>query len=251
MSYKDHEKLSEEDFERFDEFLTKHYQQPLEEGYARLRHTIGKLLEGRDTNRRYRPLLMADIEDLISTVIFRLVSIIAKLHRERGGPLRDLKPMLNKIVGFVHREELRRIRRPAPPSPDGPDSGQPPALPKPVDDEVRAIEQQLEAECYDECLKALPEHIRTLFRRYYPSQHLLHTELGSLRRKLAVEESRASDGEASGPVREPSERVLNNLQIKIHKWRTGRLEDCMKRCMEARRARHVELEYLRQQRGGK
>lgn len=251
MSYKDHEKLSEEDFRCFDQFLTEHYQQPLAEGYERLRGAIRKRLEGTDTNRRYRPRMMSDIDDLISTVIFRLASINGKLQR-KGEQIRDLDLMLKKIVVFVHREELRRLRWPsAPLGAGGSDASDPLPLPQPVDDEVSAAERQIWHDCYVECLDGLPEKIKTLFLRYYPDLHVEPKELGALRRRLAGEE--AGDEEEDGKRRsqEPSGRELNNLQSKVNKWRSGRLEDCMRRCAAVRRSRHVELEYLRQQRGGK
>ncbi|HJQ32223.1 MAG TPA: hypothetical protein VJ866_08595 [Pyrinomonadaceae bacterium] len=241
MSYKDHEKLSEGDFESFGLFLTEHYRQPLEESYESLRRAIWKLLEGTDTNRRYRPqMLTTDVDDMISAVTYRLISIYSQLRR-KGEPLLDLNKMLRKIVYFVHREELRELRPSAPPRPDGPDVSDPP-LPQPVEGVVSGVEREIEHDCYDECLGKLPEHIQELFLSYYPDSRVEPKELVAQRRRLAGE----ADGEHT---LKSSERKLNNLQVKVNKWRIGRLEDCMRRCAEARRDSHVGLEYLKQQRG--
>jgi hypothetical protein len=249
MGFKDHEKISAADLEMLQPLLVEYYQKPYQEGYELLRKKIEARFRLKDTNNKYSPVLMADLDDLVLTVVLRLISINGKMLTRKAEKINDLELMANKIADLVYREELRALRlrlRDQPLDEDNSEHKAPP-LAQQVHDEIRAIRKEIIKNCYDSCVAKLPAQIKSVFRAYYPDAALEPQELIAERKRLANEVAGITEAEARNRTPEQELRTLNNLQSKVNKWRKSLIEDCVTRCVAAQESRHSRLNYLNQQ----
>jgi hypothetical protein len=232
LKYTDHEKLAAEDLGKFDELLLKVYENtPIERCHELLRQEINELFRRRDTTSKYRFALEADRPDMIEAVGDRYVVFNGKSPKSLDEKIEDFRKSLKAIIRRVYLEKIRELARPQPlDSPDLPSR----ELPQSHDSTMQGKLKEIRLECYYDCLKKLPERIKNLFVRYYPSDNMSAQDLAA--RRLAL----ASEGEKKN-------NSLGNLQAKVHKWRTGKLEQCVKDCANEKLARDIELNYLAQQ----
>jgi ribosomal protein L30/L7E len=249
MSYKDHEKISAEAIKMLEPLLVDYYRKPYQESYQLLRRKIEANFRGKDTNSKYMSIFIDDLEDLISTVILRLVSINSKSLKEKGERIRDLESMVNKITDYVYREELRAIRKRLKEQliDENDPENKTPSLPQPIDDEIQTIRSEIIKRCYEDCVERLPAKIKDVFRAYYPKTRLDPKELVATRRRLATEVAGMTLAQSQRLTPEQAERTLNNLQSKVNKWRRSHIEECVKKCVEAKESQHPRLNYLNQQ----
>ena len=240
----DHQELAEADFAKFDDLLREvnGNEKRTDECYQILRQRIRRLFLQKDTNSRYRSALQNDLEDLIELVISRYTSFNRRSPKTLDQKVADFEKTLKGITRRVYLEELRKLRRYPQPITIPCTSHE---LPQPQDNQMRGIMSEIRLECYYKCLKNLPQRIGKLFMRYYPNHRVAPQALAAMRLELADEES----GQDRGPTRTPEQqyRSLNNLQSKLHKWRTNELAECVRRCVEETAARNIELNYLKQQ----
>lgn len=249
MNPKDHEKISPEAHQMFERLLVEYYKMTYEESYQLLRGKIKKIFLSKDTNSRYRIILLADLEDLTLSVILRLMDVNLRWVKETGRGIRDLELVLNRVAGFVYKEELKAIRKSLNAQPiEGDDSaGRTPQIPQPINDEIQALQNQIRRECYAACVEKLPARIRAVFRAYYPNVSLSTEELVAARRRLADEVAGLTQAQARSRTPEQEARTLNNLQSKVNKWRKSHVEECVRECVEAKQSRHARLNYLAEQ----
>lgn len=249
MNPKDHEKISPEAHQMFERLLVEYYKMTYEESYQLLRGKIKAIFLSKDTNSRYRPILLADLEDLMLSVILRLMYINLRWVRETGQGIRDPELMLNKIAGFVYKEELKAIRKRLNEQPIKEDDsvGRTPQIPQPINGEIQALRNQIRRKCYAACVEKLPARIKAVFRAYYPNVSLSPEELVAVRRRLADEVAELTQAQALSRTPEQEARTLNNLQSKINKWRKSHIEECVRKCVEAKQSRHTRLNYLDEQ----
>jgi chorismate mutase len=225
-----------------------YYKKPYEESYQLLRKKLAAKFRGKDTNSKYSSILLGDLEDLILTVIFRLISINSKLLK-KGERIQDLELMANRIADFVYQEELRAIRKrlDEPPLNENDPESKTPPIPQRVDDEIQAIKGEITRKCYEICVERLPADNRRIFQDYYPNVALDPKQLVARRKRLANEVAGLTPAQAERQTPEQEERTLNNLQSKVNKWRKTYIEQCVKKCIEAEASRHPRLNYLNQQ----
>jgi hypothetical protein len=249
MSPKVHETITPEAHQMFEQLLVKYYEKSYEESYQILREKINLIFRSKDTNKKYRPILIADLEDLTLTVIFRLISINDKSLREKGERIRDLELMANKIADFVYREELRVIRKRSNEQPiDKNDFNSKSLLiPQLVDDEIQATKKEIIRKCYEACIEKLPAESKALFQAYYPNDVLTPKELVARRKRLANEVAGLTEAQAQTQTPRQEARTLNNLQSKVNKLRKRHIEECVRECVEAKASRHPRLNYLNEQ----
>lgn len=249
MGHKDHEQPSAEDYKLFEELLVAYYGKPYAEADKLLRGKIMAFFRGKDTNPNYRSVLLRELDYLTSNVVFRLISFNGWSHRERGEGIRDVELMARRMAGFVYKEELGRIRRRLPEQTvdDGERKDNHPWLRQPVDDEYRSVESEILKKCYEDCLERLPARRKAIFRAYYPDVGLDPSELNAARMRLANEEAGVTPEQARQQTAQQAGRILNNLQSKLNKWRKRHVEQCVKKCVEAKQARHPALSFLKQQ----
>jgi hypothetical protein len=249
MNSKDHETISTEAYKMFEPLLVGYYEKSYEESYQLLRNKIEGRLRGKDTNSRYRQMLFDNLEDLILTVIFRLISINSRSLLEKGERIRDLPAMVNRITDFVYYEELRAIRKRLGDQPvDGNDSENTfPPIPQPVDNEIQAIKNEMILQCYEACMKRLSADNKAVFRAYYPAVILDPKTLAARRKRLASEEAGMMQEQSGSRTPEEEGRILNNLQSKVNKLRKTHVEDCVKACVESNAAQDPRLNYLEEQ----
>jgi len=249
MGTKDHEKISAADLETLEPLLVEYYQKPYQESYERLRKKIEARFRHKDTNSKYSSILTADLDDLVLTVILRLISINGKILKRGQERINDLELMANKITDLVYREELRALRtrlRHQPLDDDNSETTGPP-LAQRVNDEIRAIREEIMKGCYDSCVEKLPAQVKTVFRAYYTDVVLEPQQLIAERKRLAKEVAGITEAEARNLTPEQELRTLNNLQSKVNKWRKNLIEDCVTRCVAVQESRHSRLNYLSQQ----
>lgn len=229
--------------------LVEYYKKSYEESYRTLRGKIEAKLRGKDTNSSYRSMLIDNLEDLVLTVIFRLISINSKSLAEKGERIRNPELMAYKITELVYLEELRDIRKRLKERPidDNGSEKKPLQIPQPTGDEVQAIMNDIVRECYTASLNRLPSESRDLFLAYYPNVKLDSQELVSRRKRLANEEAGMTQRQVQSRTPEQEDRILNNLQSKVNKLRKIHVEEFVKKCVEAKRSRHTRLHYLSQQ----
>lgn len=229
--------------------LTDYYGKSYEESYQLLRKSIEARFRSKDTNSKYRAILLDELEDLILTVILRLLSISSKSLNKKGERIRNPELMSSRIADFVYQEELRAIRKRLNETPiDEDDSeGKAPPIGQAIDGEIQAIENEIMRKCYAQCLGDLPAHIAAVFRAYYPDAVLDAGELVAVRKRLANEEAGLTEAQAQSQTPEQQARTLNNLQSKVNKWRKTHVEECVKKCVEECESRHPRLNYLREQ----
>jgi hypothetical protein len=248
MASRDHQKISAADLELLQPLLVEYYRKPYQESYELLRKKIEARFRYKDTNRKYSSILMADLDDLVLTVVLRLISINGKLLT-KAEKINDLELMTNKIADLVYREKLRelRIRLRDQPLDDDDSEHKAPPLAQPVQDEIRAIKDEIVKGCYDSCVEKLPDRVKPVFRAYYTDTALEPKQLIAERKRLANEVAGITDAEARRLTPEQELRTLNNLQSKVNKWRKNLIEDCVTRCVAAQESRHSRLNYLGQQ----
>lgn len=249
MGSKDHEKISAADIEMLEPLLFEYYKKPYEEGYELLRKKIEERFRYKDTNSKYSSILMADIDDLVLTVVLRLISINSRLLRTKSERINDLESMANKISDLVYREELRalRARLREQPLDDDDSEYQAPPLVQQVDAEIRAIKEEIMKGCYQSCVDKLPARIKAVFRAYYTDAALEPKELVAERKRLANEVAGLTEPEVERLTPQQEVRILNNLQSKVNKWRKNVVEECVKKCVTAQESRNSRLAYLSQQ----
>jgi DNA-directed RNA polymerase specialized sigma24 family protein len=249
MNSREHEKISAEAYARLEPLLAGHYRKTYEESYQILKGKIEAKLRGKDTNAAYRPMLLDSLEDLVQIVLFRLASINDRLLRESGEPVRDPELMAYKITERVYSEELKKLQRRLNELPiDAPRPGQGPLpLPQPASSGVQAAIAEIIQDCYDACLEKMSAEARRLFLAYYPDTGLDPQELTARRKRLAFEEAGLTQAQAQRLTPAEEGRIVNNLQSKVNKLRKGHVEDCVRECTEAQKARDTRLSYLAQQ----
>jgi hypothetical protein len=249
MNSKDHEKIDPEDHQMFEQLLVEHYKKPYEDSYQLLRERVKAIFRGRDTNVKYRAMLFDDLEDLTLSVIFRLMYINGRAIKEKGEKIRDLESMVRKIADFVYKEKLKAIRKRLNDQPieENDSAGRALTMRQRIDDEIQAIQDQIRRDCYAACVEKLPNRIKDVFRAYYPNASLSPGELIALRRRLADEAAKPTQAQARKQPPEAEARRLNNLQRKVHKWRKGYVEGCVRKCVEEKQSRHSCLNYLNEQ----
>lgn len=249
MAFKDHEKISAADLELLEPLLVGYYKKPYQESYELLRKRIEARLRHKDTNSKYSSVLMTDLDDLVLTVVLRLISINGKMIMRKAEKINDLELMANKIADLVYREELRALRTRLRDQPLEEDNSERKALPlaQQVHDEIRAIREEIMKSCYDSCVEKLPAQTKAVFRAYYTDARLEPKELIAARKRLANEVAGITEAEARDFTPEQELRTLNNLQSKVNKWRKNLIEDCVTRCVAIQESRHSRLNYLSQQ----
>jgi len=249
MGTKDHEKISAADLETLEPLLVEYYKKPYQESYELLRKKIEARFRHKDTNSKFSSILTADLDDLVLTVILRLISINGKILKNGQERINDLELMANKITDLVYREELRALRNRLRHQPLDEDNAEAKGLPLPqqVHDEIRAIREELMKSCYDSCVEKLPAQVKTVFRAYYTDAALEPQQLIAERKRLAKEVAGITEAEGRNLTPEQELRTLNNLQSKVNKWRKSLIEDCVTRCVAVQESRHARLNYLSQQ----
>ena len=249
MGSKDHEKISAADVEMLEPLLFDYYKKPYQESYELLRKKIEDRFRYKDTNSKYSSILMADLDDLVLTVVLRLISINSKLLKKKAEKINDLELMANKIADLVYREELRALRRRLREQPLDDDNSEhkAPSLVEPVDAEIRAINEEIMRRCYHSCVEKLPARIKAVFRAYYTDATLEPKELIAERKRLAKEVAGITERERQNLTPQQELRILNNLQAKVNKWRRNLIEKCVKKCVTAQASRHSRLNYLSHQ----
>lgn len=248
MTSKDYAKISVEAYALLESLLVRHYKKSYEESYQILRKKIEAKFLGKDTNIKYRAMLIDNLEDLVQTVILRLVAINSKSLAEKKEAIRNPELMAYKITELVYLEELRQIRKRLTELAIDDESPEKKALPlsQPASDEIEAIIKEIIQECYDACVESLPVESKDLFLAYYPNIILDPKELVARRKQLAQEEAEMTPAQAQGRTPEQEARTINNLQSKVNKLRKSHVEECVRKCVEAKQSRHVRLNYLSQ-----
>jgi len=199
MALKDHEKISPANIELLEPLLVEYYKKPYQESYELLRKPIESRFRNKHTNSNYNPMLLADLDDLVLTVVLRLININSKMLKTKGERINDLESMANKITDLVYREELRALRsrlkeQPLDEEDDSKHKSHP--LAQRVDNEIRAIKKEIMKSCYDSCVETLPVRIKTVFRAYYTDLTLEPQELITERKRLANKEAGITEAEA-------------------------------------------------------
>jgi hypothetical protein len=206
------------------------YQEPWEESYNRLRRDIEIRFLRKDTNRKYKPLLISNMDDLVITVVLRLIRINSKL-RHAGEEIKNFYAMLENRIDHVYHEELRRIFKHA--GSTSRDDASAFETPEPSDPIDRRIEEEEERaiinRCYKECLGKLPEHVLSIFLEYYGKETLTPKERTAARIRLAV---KVADISAAEETPERLKRAKNNLDSMISKWRRNHLDPCKDSCLK-------------------
>lgn len=249
MASKDHEKISAADLELLQPLLVEYYEKPYQESYELLRKKIEARFRYKDTNSQYSSMLMDNLDDLVLTVVLRLISVNGKLLTRKAEKINDLELMANKIADLVYREELRSLRARLRDQPldDTDTERSAPALAQQVHDEIRAIRAEIMKSCYDSCVDRLPARIKSVFRAYYTDVVLEPKELIAERKRLAKQEAGMTEAEARQLTPAQEVRTLNNLQSKVNKWRRSLVEMCVTKCVAAQESTHSRLNYLVQQ----
>lgn len=249
MSPKEQEKISPEAYEKLEALLVGYYQKPYEESYQILSKKVEARLLSKQINIKYRALLINDLEDLIQAVFYRLASVNSESLTKTGEEIRNPELMAYRITGFVFREKMKEIRkRLKEQSIDDDDSEKKPIqLRQSTSHQVQAIIEEIIQECYDACLESLRTGIRDIFQSYYPKIQLEAKELVARRRRLAIEKAGLTEAQAQSQTPEQEHRIINNLQKNVHTLRGRHVEDCVRECVEAKKSRHMRLNYLSQQ----
>jgi hypothetical protein len=219
--------ISEADMDAFKVLVEQFYKRPWEESYPLLTEEIEKRLRRRDTNKKYRPYLTAELDYLVVSVMARLIKINAKLQRA-GKEILDFLAMLESRVGHVYHEELRRLSRAA---------RQLDVNDVNLADRAalmdRALEETEEAslavECYKRCLGELPQRILDIFLEYYDVEGLTPGERAEARRRLALKVEGIPPDEATP---EKVKSAKDKLDIKLSKWRKRKLTPCKDECLK-------------------
>lgn len=239
---KTNQKPSQEDFASFDNLLLKVYtEKRIEECYQILRQLIRRLFLQKNTNSRYRSAFENDFEDLTESVIARYRSFDWRSSKTIEQKVADFEKTLRAIIRRVYLEKLRTLRRVTMIS----IADLSHELLQLRNNETEGIIDEIRLECYYECLKNLPERIAKLFVRYYPNYRVTPQDLAAMRVAIAGETSNEASSQSRSAENE--HRSLNNLQKKIHQWRTNELAGCVMQCVEGRIATSIELNYLEQQ----
>lgn len=206
--------------------LVQHYGKPWEEAYAQLMKEIEERLRRKDTNKNYRPYLMTDIDDLVVSVVARLIKVNGKLRRA-GKKIITFGAMLENRVRHVYHEELRRLSVAAHMlDVDDTDVASQAIL---MDREMEEEEtRRLEVECYKRCLDELPEHVLNIFLEYYDMDGVPPGARADARRKIAL---RAEGISPEGATPEEVTGAKGNLDSRLSKWRRNTLAPCKDKCM--------------------
>jgi hypothetical protein len=237
MFHKKPKGIRKEDVERFEKLLMDFYGKSLEESYELFRRDVKRLILGRDTNKKYHSQLIANLEDLVSTVAIRFARINGKLH-DAGKGIEHFYGMLNNRVDHVWREELRRMRKPSP-SIDDPDFVERPAMVVTFDRELEENEENaIKIRCYKKALASLPKHILDLLLEYYRVEELPPTERTEAHIQLALRQGGVSPADVTA---EQIKRLRNNLDSKISKWRNKVLAPRKEKCMKREHSRWRKL----------
>jgi hypothetical protein len=252
MGSKDHDKVSAEDIQLFDSLLVDYYAKPYLESYHILRNRIEGRFRAKNTNIKYVSLLMADLEDLTLTVVFRLMYISGKLFRAKAERINDLELMANRITDFVYQEELKAIRSRLKEQPIDHSESEPttPPISQPIGDRIQMIKSEIARDCFEACLERLPASIKDVFRSYYTDESLSPRDLVAMRKRLANEVAGLTPAQAKAQTPEQQFRTLNNLQSKVNKWRKSDIDQCVRDCAEAKESQHPSLNYLSEQSPG-
>lgn len=224
--------ISEEEMEDFKAIVVQFYGKPWGEAYPLLTKEITDRLRRKDTNRSYRAPLINDVEDLVMSVVARLIKINGKLRRA-GNEILNFQAMLENRIGHVYHEELRRLLRAARAVEiDRIDVVSPTAL---IDREMEDGETRaIKAECHQRCLDELPEHVLEIFLEYYDVGGLTPAARTEARRRLAL---RVAGIAPSAATPEAAAAAKRNLDSMLSKWRRNTLARCNDKCLKERHLR--------------
>jgi len=222
--------VTEEDMEYFQELLVKFYEKPWEEAYTQLTEEIEERLRRKDTNKNYRSRLTADLDDLIISVVARLIKVNGKLRRA-GKEILNFYAMLENRIHHVYHEELRRLSVSARMlDVDEMDVASQTAS---IDREMEEREAwALEVNCYKRCLDELPEHVLNIFLEYYDMDGVPPAARADARRKIAL---RVAGISAEDATREEVANAKGNLDSMLSKWRRNTLTPCKDKCLKGKR----------------
>lgn len=221
--------ISEEDMEAFKALVVQFYGKPWEEAYALLTKEITDRLRRKYNNTRYRSHFSSVEEDLVSSVVARLIRVNGKLRRA-GKEILNFHAMMEDRIGHVFHEELRRLFRPVRPVEISDlDIASPTPL---INREMEENEtRRLEAECHNKCLDKLPGHVLEIFLEYYDVDGLTPTERADARRRLALRVTGICLTEAPPEAAATAKRNLDSM---LSKWRNNILAPCKDKCMKSR-----------------
>jgi DNA-directed RNA polymerase specialized sigma24 family protein len=235
MGYDEFKNLSHEDLKLFEERLTAFFKMSVDDSFVQLR----KHLENRFSR-------LANADELIDTTISRLIRKVAEYER-RGERILDLKAFALRMASLIVHEFERAKKRAMPLDPDASPNAEATSRPRELsyrpDSDIRAIEKEIETDCMKACLKELSADKQALLMEYYPDESVKPQEKKELRERLAIREA----GGASGT--EASQRLVNNLQVKVSKLRS-KLNECFDKCLNAKTSRDSKLAFLEAQRTG-
>jgi len=229
MSYQKLQKVSAEDLTLFFARLMNFYRETEEKSYLLFRKDVIKSL--RLLRSRYH-------EDLIDDIITRVIFKTGEMER-KGQPILDFMAYSRKVARFVIQEENKKIWKAAQSlTPDDQESdGFKPFEPRSrVEDEIQRIESEVRHQCYEDCLDKHPD-MRELLLSFYPDETLKWEELARQRERLA-EKILGDSGKK------------NTLEVRVFRFRSKALDDCVKECTRSRLSQYPELERLYQQHEG-
>jgi hypothetical protein len=230
MSYQKFQKVSPEDLASFFARLMNFYGETEEKSYLSFRQDVIVIL--RLFRAHYH-------EDLIDDIITRVILKTSEMER-KGEPILDFKAYSRKVAWFVIQEENKKTWKSAQSlTPDDQESGAfKPFEPRSqVEDEIQKIESEIRHQCYEDCLDRHPE-MRELVLGIYPDEQLSWEELARRRERLA--EKLLGDP-----------RKKNTLEVRVFRFRSKALDDCVRECTTSTLSQHPELERLYQQQMGK
>jgi len=237
MSDKELAEMSEKDLEQLVKLLTTFYKKEWEESYGLFKRDIEKLILGRDTNPKYRSLLVDELADLVATVALRFSKINRK-SLEDGRKIEHFYGLLNKMAEYVYREWLRRIRKPID-SLDDPSFTGEPSTSVGFDKELEDREERaIKLKCQMKCLASLKQSRLDLLLEYYGVLRLPPKERTAARVRLALRLANISPAEASP---EQIEKKTSNLNKNVSVYRSTDLKPCMEKCLKREHSRSRRL----------
>lgn len=235
MGHDELKNLSAADLSLFEERLTAFFKLSVDESFVQLR----KHLENRF-------LRLPNCDELVDTTISRLIRKVAEYER-RGERIVDLTAFSLRMASLIVREFDRAKKRALPLEPDAPMNSETTSRPVELryrpDTDIHAIEKEIEIDCMKSCLQELPSDKQALLLEYYPDDSVKPQEKKERRERLAVREA----GDPPGTV--ASARQINNLHVKVSKLRS-KLNECLKKCRNAKKSRDRKLAFLDAQRIG-
>lgn len=230
MSYQKLQKLSAEELALFFARLMSFYQKTEEKSYLLFREDVIKSL--RLLRSHYH-------EDLIDDIITRVILKTGEMER-KGEPILDFTAYSRKVARFVIQEENRKIWNSAQsltPDDQKLDGFMPFEPRSQVEDEIQKIESEVRHRCYEGCLDKHPD-MRELLLSFYPDEKLSWEELARQRERLA-EKLLGDSGKK------------NTLEVRVFRFRSKALDDCVKECTASMLSQYPEFERLYQQHTGR